>query len=62
LPQRWREIQPPAGAVLVTYCHHGMRSWHAALYLESVGLAPVLSLAGGVDAWSREVDPSLPRY
>ena len=62
LPQRWQEIHPPSGSVLVAYCHHGVRSWHAAQFLEAAGLGPVLSLAGGLDAWSREVDPSIPRY
>lgn len=62
LPQRWQEVRPAAGALLVVYCHHGVRSWHAAQFLENAGLAAVLSLAGGLDAWSREVDPSIPRY
>lgn len=61
-PQRWSEIRVPEGAVLLTYCHHGIRSWHAAQFLEQAGLGPVLSLTGGLDAWSREVDPTVPRY
>lgn len=62
LPQRWQEIKPTAASLLVAYCHHGMRSWHAAQFLEAAGLGPVLSLAGGLDAWSCEVDPTIPRY
>jgi rhodanese-related sulfurtransferase len=62
LPQRWQEIRPAPGAALVAYCHHGVRSWHAAQVLESAGLGPVFSLSGGLDAWSRDVDPTVPRY
>jgi len=56
------EIQPPEGALVVAYCHHGIRSLSAAALLEHLGIAPVYSLAGGIDAWSREIDPNLPRY
>ena len=60
---RAAEIAPPEGSLVVIYCHAGMRSWNAAGYLEqSRGLKSVVSLAGGIDAWSRLVDPSLPRY
>ncbi|MGE3807261.1 MAG: rhodanese-like domain-containing protein [Gemmataceae bacterium] len=62
LPARVAAIQPPAGAELVTYCHHGIRSLHAAAYLESAGFAEVASLAGGIDAWSRLIDAHVPRY
>jgi rhodanese-related sulfurtransferase len=47
----------------VIYCHAGVRSWSAAGYLEQArGLKSVVSLAGGIDAWSAVVDPSVPRY
>lgn len=61
---RWREIKRPvsAGAEIVTYCHHGVRSLNAAAFLESQGLGSVLSLAGGIDAWSCRIDPAVPRY
>jgi len=62
LPARHREVAPPPGALVVTYCHHGMRSLDAAMYLASKGVADVVSLAGGIDAWACEVAPSLPRY
>jgi adenylyltransferase/sulfurtransferase len=55
------EIQPPEGALVVAYCHHGVRSLSAASILEQAGIQAV-SLAGGIDAWSREIDPSKPRY
>jgi adenylyltransferase/sulfurtransferase len=47
---------------IVTYCHHGMRSLQALELLRAAGLSNVRSLAGGIDAWSREVDPDVPRY
>jgi adenylyltransferase/sulfurtransferase len=62
LPERHRELAPPPDALVVTYCHHGVRSLDAAMFLASVGWRDVVSLAGGIDAWAREVDPSLPRY
>ena len=62
LQARLSEVLPPEGAVVVTYCHHGIRSLSAAALLEHLGIARVYSLAGGIDAWSREVDPTLARY
>ena len=47
---------------LVCICHHGMRSMQVAMYLSHQGFNRVLNLAGGIDAWSREVDPSCPAY
>lgn len=55
-------IQPPEGADLIVYCHHGVRSWHAAMFLEQAGFSPVYSLAGGIDAYSQAIDPNIPRY
>src|SRR5882672_11199278 len=43
-------------------CHHGGRSLQVALFLEKSGFAAVHNLAGGVDAWSRVVDASVPLY
>ena len=62
LPERHHEIQPPPGAALIVYCHHGVRSWQAAHFLEQNGFADVWSLADGIDAWSRQIDPRIPRY
>jgi adenylyltransferase/sulfurtransferase len=61
LAERAGELEPPEGALVVTYCHHGVRSLHAAALLAHAGLR-VASLAGGIDAWSLTIDPSLPRY
>jgi rhodanese-related sulfurtransferase len=62
LPKRAREIAPGASETIVVYCHHGIRSQSAADYLLRLGLGNVRSLTGGIDAWSCEVDPSIPRY
>jgi rhodanese-related sulfurtransferase len=61
LSVRLAEILVPDGATLVVYCHHGVRSMHAGMFLAQHGFAP-LSLEGGIEAWSVEVDPSVPRY
>lgn len=50
------------GLEVVVYCHHGTRSAMVADYLRASGLPRVLNLTGGIDRWSREVDPSVPRY
>ena len=62
LEARWAEIAPPPDALVVTICHHGIRSLNAAAFLASVGRPGVVSLAGGIDAWASEIDPALPRY
>jgi rhodanese-related sulfurtransferase len=62
LPQRWTEIQAPNGSDIVVYCHHGIRSRMAANFLMKCGLINVFSLAGGIDAWSEQIDSKLPRY
>jgi rhodanese-related sulfurtransferase len=47
---------------VICYCHHGMRSFDVAVWLRSRGVERAKSLAGGVDRWSLEVDPRVPRY
>jgi rhodanese-related sulfurtransferase len=47
---------------LVVYCHHGVRSMAVADWLSARGLPGVHNLRGGIDAWSREADPEVPRY
>ncbi len=47
---------------LVFQCHHGIRSQGAADYFRQQGFRNLQNLAGGIEAWSREVDPSVPRY
>jgi rhodanese-related sulfurtransferase len=47
---------------VVAICHHGGRSLQIAMYLEKNGFSRVHNLAGGIDAWSRTVDASVPLY
>ena len=61
LPHRVAEVDPPAGALVVVYCHHGVRSLSGAAVLRRAG-HDAASLSGGIDAWSRLIDPAVPRY
>jgi adenylyltransferase/sulfurtransferase len=54
------ELSPEEEIIL--YCHHGMRSAKAQGFLKAQGYENVLNLTGGIDAWSREVDPAVQRY
>jgi adenylyltransferase/sulfurtransferase len=51
-----------AASELVLFCHHGMRSLDAAAWLRSQGVDGARSMAGGIDRWSAEIDPNVPRY
>ena len=54
------ELDPDAHIVVL--CHHGQRSLSVAMWLRGQGFDRAQSLAGGIEAWSREIDPSIPRY
>jgi rhodanese-related sulfurtransferase len=60
VPDRREEI--PKDREIIVYCHGGTRSAMIAGYLEGEGYKSVANLAGGIDAWSRKVDPTVPRY
>jgi len=47
---------------VICYCHHGQRSLDVAVWLRRQGIEGAKSLAGGIDRWSRDVDPRVPRY
>ena len=51
----------PKDRPVVVYCHHGMRSMNVTLWLRS-NAVEAQSLAGGIDRWSAEIDPNVPRY
>ena len=53
---------PDKDAPILLYCHHGMRSARAAAMLRQLGYTNARSVAGGVDLWSQEIDPTVPRY
>lgn len=57
---RISELDPASKTVVI--CHHGGRSMQVAMFLERQGFLSVHNLAGGVDAWARSVDPSMPTY
>ena len=52
----------PRDTALVFHCHHGSRSQAAAEHVLGLGFKEVYNLAGGIDAWSQQVDPKVPRY
>lgn len=60
IPERADSI--PKEFPVVVFCHHGMRSAHVQRYLEAKGFENLINLAGGIHAWSLEVDPQVPRY
>ena len=49
-------------ATLIVYCHHGIRSLNVVNWLREHGVSGCQSMAGGIDRWSLEIDPSVPRY
>ena len=53
---------PDKSAPVLVYCHHGMRSMRAVEALRQMGYTNARSVAGGIDRWSREVDPATPVY
>jgi rhodanese-related sulfurtransferase len=52
----------PRDQNLLILCHHGIRSMHVARFLEGHGFDALFNVVGGIDAWSREVNPALSRY
>ena len=60
LPARFGEL--PTDKPLVVLCHHGMRSQQAVHWLRRNGLGNAINLAGGIDAWARQIEPSMGVY
>ena len=60
IPARVQELDPDQH--IVVYCHHGVRSLNVTAWLRQQGFDQVQSLRGGIDRWSREVDPKVPLY
>ena len=48
--------------IIIVVCHHGIRSRMVAKYLVTKGFKDVINLTGGIDAWSSDVDPAMPKY
>ncbi|MBX3361292.1 MAG: hypothetical protein KF912_05990 [Phycisphaeraceae bacterium] len=62
IQDRIDEIEGQGKPTVAVVCHHGRRSMKAALLLRQLGIEGALSVAGGIDWWSRSVDGSIPRY
>ncbi len=60
IPKRLAELDPQQAVACL--CHHGGRSQRVASFLEQSGFAQVANIAGGIDAWSQELDATVPRY
>ena len=60
VPDRSGELDPAQPVVCI--CHHGVRSAQVVAFLERQGFEAVYNLAGGVDAWSAQIDAAVPRY
>jgi rhodanese-related sulfurtransferase len=60
VPARLAEIDPARPVLCI--CHHGVRSSQVVAFLERAGFDDVYNLAGGIDAWSVQADPRVPRY
>lgn len=60
VPAAVSELDPHQPVVVI--CHHGMRSLQVGYFLENAGFTQIINLQGGIDAWSREVDPTIPMY
>jgi rhodanese-related sulfurtransferase len=55
------EAKADEGALIV-FCHHGMRSLNVVAWLRGQGIEACQSMSGGIDLWSEQVDPAIPRY
>ncbi len=63
VPERLAELDERADEkLLLVYCHHGIRSLNVVCWLREQGVENCQSLAGGIERWSRQVDPTVPRY
>lgn len=60
IPGRLAEL--PQDRPIACLCHHGARSLRVAMFLAQQGFGEVANVAGGIDAWSQERDPGIPRY
>ena len=58
--ERWQEMDQQTKVVVI--CHHGVRSYHVANFLEHQAFSDVYNLSSGVDGWARQVDPTMKTY
>ncbi|MBS0265467.1 MAG: rhodanese-like domain-containing protein [Planctomycetes bacterium] len=62
IQERLGELEPHRNREIVVHCHHGGRSLRVTNWLRGQGFENVKSMAGGIDQWSQQIDPSVPRY
>ena len=62
LASRVGELEPHRNENIVVHCHHGGRSMRVTNWLRQQGFAHVTNMLGGIDEWSQQIDPSVPRY
>jgi rhodanese-related sulfurtransferase len=62
IPTRVAELTPQKNERIVVHCHHGGRSARVQAWLQQQGFTQVQNMTGGIDAWSEQVDSSVPRY
>jgi adenylyltransferase/sulfurtransferase len=62
IADRLGELQPHQQRLIIVHCHLGGRSLRVARWLREQGFSQAQSMAGGIDQWSLEIDPSVPRY
>lgn len=62
LAARVGELAGREQEAIIVHCHHGMRSLRVAAWLREQGFIRAQSMHGGIDAWSAEIDPSVPTY
>jgi len=60
IPTALDDLDPEKEIVVI--CHHGIRSRQVAYYLEHEGFDKIINLEGGVEAWARDIDPTMQRY
>jgi rhodanese-related sulfurtransferase len=62
IPARLEELKPHQERRVIVHCHHGGRSLRVTQFLRQQGFEKTQNMAGGIDAWSLEIDPTIPRY
>jgi rhodanese-related sulfurtransferase len=61
-PAKIEALKADSDRGVVVYCHHGMRSQRAAMFLRSHGVENAFSMSGGIDMWAEIIDATVPRY
>ncbi len=62
LQARAKELEPHQQDRIIVQCHHGGRSLRVVSVLRQAGFAKAQNMTGGIDSWSQQIDPTVPRY